>query len=159
MVAVGHSGSFSPAPGGCSSTGNLASRAGPGQRRPEGEPLAMAPENQPTTAAERPVAFVHTNAKQRLGALVSARSFRRNPRDPGASDARPIEAEDCAPLRAAEGRGVAAEQQGEPGLGKAPANVSPHARPSARSRPSRSLRKGALRKGALRPIVEHAVFR
>jgi hypothetical protein len=55
-------------------------------------------------AAGRPVVFVHTNAKQRLGALVSARSFRRNARDPGAFEVRLIEAEHCAPLRAAEGR-------------------------------------------------------
>jgi hypothetical protein len=57
-----------------------------------------------TGTAQRPVVFVHTNAKQRLGALVSARSFRRNARDPGAFDVRLIEAEHSAPLRAAEGR-------------------------------------------------------
>ncbi len=50
-------------------------------------------------AAERPVMFVHTNAKQRLGALVSVRSFRRNARDPAAFDVRLIEAEGCAPPR------------------------------------------------------------
>ena len=48
--------------------------------------------------------FVHPDAKQRLGTLVSARSFRRNARDPGAFDVRLIEAEHRAPLRAAEGR-------------------------------------------------------
>ena len=53
---------------------------------------------------ERPAVFVHTNAKQRLGALVSARSFRRNARDPGAFNVRLMEAEHSAPLRAAEGR-------------------------------------------------------
>jgi hypothetical protein len=65
----------------------------------------MDPEDPSFAAAEqRPVVFVHTNARQRLGALVSARSFRRNARDPGAFDVRLIEAEHCAPLRAAEGR-------------------------------------------------------
>ena len=65
----------------------------------------MASENPATAAvAGRPVVFVHTNAKQRLGALVSARSFRRNARDPGAFDVRLIEAERCPALRAAEGR-------------------------------------------------------
>ena len=39
-----------------------------------------------------------------MGALVSARSFRRNASDPGAFDVRLIEAERSAPLRAAEGR-------------------------------------------------------
>ena len=61
----------------------------------------MASEN--PAVAVRPVVFVHTNAKQRLGALVSARSFRRNARDPGAFDVRLIEAERCPALRAAEG--------------------------------------------------------
>ena len=66
----------------------------------------MHPDNPPPAAVEsqRPVVFVHTNAKQRLGALVSARSFRRNARDPGAFDVRLIEAERCEALRAAEGR-------------------------------------------------------
>ena len=36
----------------------------------------------------KPVAIVHTNAKQMLGALVSAYSFRRNSRHPHAFDVR-----------------------------------------------------------------------
>lgn len=64
----------------------------------------MHSENPQAAAAGRPVVFVHTNAKQRLGALVSARSFRRNARDPAAFDVRLIEAEHSAALRAAEGR-------------------------------------------------------
>jgi len=60
--------------------------------------------SQATPDGTRPVVFVHTNAKQRLGALVSAHSFRRNARDPQAFEVRLIEAEDSAPLRAAEGR-------------------------------------------------------
>jgi hypothetical protein len=52
----------------------------------------------------RPVVFIHTNAKQRLGALVSAHSFRRQARDPSAFEVRLLEAEHSAPLRAAEGR-------------------------------------------------------
>ena len=42
----------------------------------------------------KPVAIVHTNAKQMLGALVSAYSFRRNSRNPRAFDVRVILAED-----------------------------------------------------------------
>ncbi|MCR0981099.1 hypothetical protein [Roseomonas populi] len=53
---------------------------------------------------DRPVVFIHTNAKQRLGALVSAHSFRRNARDPDGFEVRLLEAEQSAPLRAAEGR-------------------------------------------------------
>ncbi|WP_207791975.1 glycosyltransferase family protein [Siccirubricoccus phaeus] len=55
-------------------------------------------------SAASPVVFVHTNAKQRLGALVSAHSFRRNAREPAGFEVRLLEAEHCAPLRAAEGR-------------------------------------------------------
>ncbi|UPG74641.1 hypothetical protein MVG78_21415 (plasmid) [Roseomonas gilardii subsp. gilardii] len=54
--------------------------------------------------ADRPVVFIHTNAKQRLGALVSAHSFRRNARQPEGFEVRLLEAEHSAPLRAAEGR-------------------------------------------------------
>jgi hypothetical protein len=39
----------------------------------------------------KPVVFIHTNAKQRLGALVSAHSFRRNARDADAFDVRLLE--------------------------------------------------------------------
>jgi hypothetical protein len=60
--------------------------------------------SQANTSANRPVVFIHTNAKQRLGALVSAHSFRRNARNPDAFEVRLLEAEDCGPLRAAEGR-------------------------------------------------------
>ena len=56
------------------------------------------------TSSDHPVVFIHTNAKQRLGALVSAHSFRRNARDPGSFEVRLIEAEGSEPLRAAEGR-------------------------------------------------------
>ena len=55
-------------------------------------------------ATGRPVVFIHTNAKQRLGALVSAHSFRRNARQPDGFEVRLLEAEHSAPLRAAEGR-------------------------------------------------------
>ena len=54
--------------------------------------------------ADRPVVFIHTNAKQRLGALVSAHSFRRNARQPDGFEVRLLEAEHSAPLRAAERR-------------------------------------------------------
>jgi hypothetical protein len=66
----------------------------------------MSQANTPTDrpAMDRPVVFIHTNAKQRLGALVSAHSFRRNARDPDAFEVRLLEAEHSAPLRAAEGR-------------------------------------------------------
>jgi hypothetical protein len=40
-----------------------------------------------------PVVFVHTNARQRIGALVSAHSFRRNARDPGGFEVRLLEVE------------------------------------------------------------------
>lgn len=50
----------------------------------------------------RPVVFVHTNDKQRLGALVSAHSFRRNARDPGAFEVRLLDHHPA--LAAAEGR-------------------------------------------------------
>ncbi|WP_458096256.1 hypothetical protein [Roseomonas sp. WA12] len=56
------------------------------------------------TSSDQPVVFIHTNAKQRLGALVSAHSFRRNAREPGTFNVRLIEAEGSGPLRAAEGR-------------------------------------------------------
>jgi hypothetical protein len=42
----------------------------------------------------KPVVIIHTNDKQMLGALVSAHSFRRNSRDPGAFDVRILRAED-----------------------------------------------------------------
>lgn len=45
-------------------------------------------------AGARPVVFVHTNAKQRLGARVAAHSFRRTSARPHAFDVRLIEAED-----------------------------------------------------------------
>jgi hypothetical protein len=47
----------------------------------------------------KPVAFIHTNAKQMLGALVSAHSYRRNSRNPGAFDVRIIRAEDFPELQ------------------------------------------------------------
>jgi hypothetical protein len=47
----------------------------------------------------KPVVFVHTNVKQRLGAMVSAHSFRRNARDPGAFEVRLIEAEEFPELQ------------------------------------------------------------
>ena len=42
----------------------------------------------------KPVAFIHTNAKQMLGALVAAHSFRRNSRSPEAFEVRILRAED-----------------------------------------------------------------
>ncbi|MFC7736730.1 hypothetical protein ACFQX4_12920 [Roseomonas sp. GCM10028921] len=60
--------------------------------------------SQAPAATDRPVVFIHTNAKQRLGALVSAHSFRRNARDPKFFEVRLLEAEKCPPLLAAEGR-------------------------------------------------------
>ena len=54
--------------------------------------------------ARRPVVFVHTNAKQRLGALVSAHSFRRNARDPDAFEVRLLETEHSPALIGAAGR-------------------------------------------------------
>jgi hypothetical protein len=63
-----------------------------------GEPAPLPPDT-----ADRPVVFIHTNARQRLGALVSAHSFRRNARDPASFEVRLLEAETCPPLRAAEG--------------------------------------------------------
>jgi len=68
------------------------------------QPAPPSPVPQPPAPADRPVVFVHTNAKQRLGALVSAHSFRRAARDPDAFEVRLLEAEESAPLRAAEGR-------------------------------------------------------
>ena len=47
----------------------------------------------------KPVAIIHTNAKQMLGALVSAHSYRRNARDPDAFDVRIILAEDFPELQ------------------------------------------------------------
>jgi hypothetical protein len=47
----------------------------------------------------KPVVFVHTNHKQRLGALVSAHSFRRNGRDPESFDVRLLEAKDFPELQ------------------------------------------------------------
>jgi hypothetical protein len=42
----------------------------------------------------RPAVIIHTNAKQMLGALVSAHSYRRNSRTPDAFDVRILRAED-----------------------------------------------------------------
>jgi hypothetical protein len=47
----------------------------------------------------KPTIFVHTNDKQMLGALVSAHSFRRNSRDPGALDVRILNAGDYPELQ------------------------------------------------------------
>jgi hypothetical protein len=47
----------------------------------------------------KPVVFIHTNDKQMLGALVSAHSYRRNSREPGAFDVRVIRAEDYPELQ------------------------------------------------------------
>jgi len=47
----------------------------------------------------KPVVFIHTNHKQKLGALVSAHSFRRNARDPEAFDVRLLEAKDYPELQ------------------------------------------------------------
>ncbi|HKT15386.1 MAG TPA: hypothetical protein VJR87_08260 [Allosphingosinicella sp.] len=52
----------------------------------------------------KPVVFIHTNHKQRLGALVSAHSFRRNARDAAAFDVRLLEAKDFPELQDAAGR-------------------------------------------------------
>lgn len=49
----------------------------------------------------KPVLFIHTNAKQRLGALVSAHSFRRNARNPDAFDVKLLETEDYPELQQA----------------------------------------------------------
>jgi len=46
-----------------------------------------------------PVVFIHTNHKQRLGALVSAHSFRRNARNPGSFDVRLLETRDYPELQ------------------------------------------------------------
>src|SRR5690606_14755838 len=48
----------------------------------------------------KPLVFIHTNHKQKLGALVSAHSFRRNARDPEAFGVRLIEAKDYSELQA-----------------------------------------------------------
>jgi len=45
------------------------------------------------SGGDRPVVFIHTNAKQRLGALVSAHSFRLTAADPDAFEVRLLEAE------------------------------------------------------------------
>jgi hypothetical protein len=42
----------------------------------------------------KPVAFIHTNAKQMLGALVAAHSFRRNSRNPESFEVRILRADD-----------------------------------------------------------------
>jgi hypothetical protein len=47
----------------------------------------------------KPVAFIHTNAKQMLGALVAAHSFRRNSRNPGSFEVRILKAEDFPELQ------------------------------------------------------------
>jgi hypothetical protein len=49
----------------------------------------------------KPVVFIHTNHKQRLGALVSAHSFRRNAQDPDAFDVRLLETSDFPDLQVA----------------------------------------------------------
>lgn len=48
----------------------------------------------------KPVVFIHTNHKQRLGALVSAHSFRRNARDPDSFEVRLLELGDYPALLA-----------------------------------------------------------
>jgi hypothetical protein len=47
----------------------------------------------------KPAVFIHTNRKQRLGALVSAHSFRRNARDPDAFEVRVLDASDFSGLQ------------------------------------------------------------
>src|SRR4051794_36290455 len=47
----------------------------------------------------KPTVIIHTNDKQMLGALVSAHSYRRNSRDPGAFDVRILRAEECPGLQ------------------------------------------------------------
>ena len=47
----------------------------------------------------KPVAIIHTNAKQMLGALVAAHSFRRNSRNPGSFEVRILKAEDYPELQ------------------------------------------------------------
>jgi hypothetical protein len=47
----------------------------------------------------KPVAVIHTNDKQMLGALVSAHSYRRNSRNPDAFDVRILRAEDYPELQ------------------------------------------------------------
>jgi hypothetical protein len=47
----------------------------------------------------KPTIFIHTNDKQMLGALVSAHSFRRNSRAPGALDVRILSASDVPELQ------------------------------------------------------------
>jgi hypothetical protein len=47
----------------------------------------------------KPVAIIHTNDKQMLGALVSAHSYRRNSRNPDAFEVRVLRAEDCPELQ------------------------------------------------------------
>ena len=47
----------------------------------------------------KPAVIIHTNAKQMLGALVSAHSYRRNSRDPDALDVRILTAEDYPELQ------------------------------------------------------------
>lgn len=48
----------------------------------------------------KPAVIIHTNDKQRLGALVSAHSFRRNAADPSAFDVRIVDARDYPELQA-----------------------------------------------------------
>jgi hypothetical protein len=50
----------------------------------------------------KPVVFIHSNARQRLGALVSAHSFRRSAAQPAAFDVRLLEAEDFPMLLSAD---------------------------------------------------------
>ena len=52
----------------------------------------------------RPVVFVHTNAKQRLGAVVAAYALYRNAADPDGFEVRLLEAERVPALVAADGR-------------------------------------------------------
>jgi hypothetical protein len=47
----------------------------------------------------KPIVIIHTNDKQRLGALVSAHSFRRNAADPTAFDVRVVDAGDYPELQ------------------------------------------------------------
>jgi hypothetical protein len=54
--------------------------------------------------SDRPVVFVHTNAKQRLGALVAAYALCRNAADPDGFEVRLLEAERVPVLAAADGR-------------------------------------------------------
>ena len=56
------------------------------------------------TEANKPIVFVHTNHRQRLGALVAAHSFRLTSRSPEAFDVRLLELKDFPSLTSAAGR-------------------------------------------------------